>query len=359
MPDLTPNYKFKKPIFAEETADIRVINENFDIADEELKKANDTIKNLGNDKQNKTDNNLKTDSDEIVPAINESLWRHIPKEIGNTTSETDIFEVIKTYPLGDYQSRSSRNIWKNLPDPVGGYFNKAFNLRITSVNDTTGKASNYRTAVICEYLGNNSRGGRIYIIEYSVEIQTNGGFVGGWREILTSSSLLYTGILGIDSLRLIQESGTKTKDNIYIDKTTGKAYIAKETNTDTSVTAKFKLATNQELAKENTTILTEKTPTDSNKFSTGSTTFIAKKGDTVIIDFETEKTSGQISKTYYLSDFNFTGYTLRQFITVRATTGSTASGETIGSLLISRSEFRIDKTTSPSRSAYVTVIATI
>lgn len=43
MPELTSNYKFKKPIFDKDTADIRVINENFDIADEEIKKINDAL----------------------------------------------------------------------------------------------------------------------------------------------------------------------------------------------------------------------------------------------------------------------------------------------------------------------------
>lgn len=43
MPTLTPNFKFKKPIFEEDTADIRIINENFDIADEEMKDLKESI----------------------------------------------------------------------------------------------------------------------------------------------------------------------------------------------------------------------------------------------------------------------------------------------------------------------------
>lgn len=95
MPDLTPNYKFKKPIFAEETADIRVINENFDIADEELKKANDTIKNLGNDKQNKTDSNLLTIAKTIVGAINELFNNKLDKGGYTGTAQNLLTEISK------------------------------------------------------------------------------------------------------------------------------------------------------------------------------------------------------------------------------------------------------------------------
>lgn len=95
MPDLTPNYKFKKPIFAEETADIRVINENFDIADEELKKANDTIKNLGNDKQNRTDSNLLTIAKTIVGAINELFNNKLDKGGYTGTAQNLLTEISK------------------------------------------------------------------------------------------------------------------------------------------------------------------------------------------------------------------------------------------------------------------------
>ena len=71
MPNLTPNYKFKKPIPNEDVADITVINENFDIADNELKKSNDSINNLENNKQNKEDSTLKTLVKTIVGGINE------------------------------------------------------------------------------------------------------------------------------------------------------------------------------------------------------------------------------------------------------------------------------------------------
>ena len=83
MPELTPNYKFKKPIPDEEVADITVINENFDINDNELKKANDSIKNLENNKQNKEDSTLKTAVKKISGAINE-LYDELVKKATKT-----------------------------------------------------------------------------------------------------------------------------------------------------------------------------------------------------------------------------------------------------------------------------------
>ena len=83
MPELTPNYKFKKPIPDKEVADITVINENFDIADNELKKSNDSIKNLENNKQNKEDSTLKTVVKTIVGAINE-LYDELVKKASKT-----------------------------------------------------------------------------------------------------------------------------------------------------------------------------------------------------------------------------------------------------------------------------------
>lgn len=83
MPNLTPNYKFKKPIPNEDVADITVINENFDTADNELKKSNDSIKNLENNKQNKEDSTLKTLVKTIVGGINE-LYDELIKKATKT-----------------------------------------------------------------------------------------------------------------------------------------------------------------------------------------------------------------------------------------------------------------------------------
>lgn len=57
------------------------------------------------------------------------------------------------------------------------------------------------------------------------------------------------GTAGISSVTYIQDSGTKTQGQGYIDKSTGQLYLCKTTNSDTSVTSNFVLATNIEIAK--------------------------------------------------------------------------------------------------------------
>lgn len=54
---------------------------------------------------------------------------------------------------------------------------------------------------------------------------------------------------GISSVIYIQDAGEKTAGNGYVDKTTGQLYLCKTTNSDTSVTSNFVLATNIEIAK--------------------------------------------------------------------------------------------------------------
>lgn len=54
------------------------------------------------------------------------------------------------------------------------------------------------------------------------------------------------GTAGISSVTYIQDSGTKTQGQGYIDKSTGQLYLCKTTNSDTSVTSNFVLATNIE-----------------------------------------------------------------------------------------------------------------
>lgn len=51
---------------------------------------------------------------------------------------------------------------------------------------------------------------------------------------------------GVSKIIYIQDEGEKTAGNGYVDKTTGQLYLCKTTNSDTSVTDKFVLATNIE-----------------------------------------------------------------------------------------------------------------
>lgn len=68
--------------------------------------------------------------------------------------------------------------------------------------------------------------------------------------ILTESSNLFLGNAGITGIVYIQDVGQKVAGNGYIDKTTGKLYLCINTNSDTSVTSNFILASNVENAKK-------------------------------------------------------------------------------------------------------------
>lgn len=65
-----------------------------------------------------------------------------------------------------------------------------------------------------------------------------------WDMIMTMNNKYYLGNIGIAEVIYIQDTGIKEKDKGYIDKETGKVYIAIETNEDTTVTEKFKSADN-------------------------------------------------------------------------------------------------------------------
>ena len=54
---------------------------------------------------------------------------------------------------------------------------------------------------------------------------------------------------GVSKIIYIQDAGEKTAGNGYVDKTTGRLYLCKTTNSDTSTTSNFVLATNIEIAK--------------------------------------------------------------------------------------------------------------
>lgn len=89
----------------------------------------------------------------------------------------------------------------------------------------------------------NRDNARIFIRKYY-----NGQKWGVWSEILTNTTPKFYRIAGLDNYEYIQTPGQKLAGKGYIDNATNKVYIAKVTNSDTSVTANFKLATNIDLA---------------------------------------------------------------------------------------------------------------
>lgn len=69
------------------------------------------------------------------------------------------------------------------------------------------------------------------------------------KQVMHENNKLFLGNSGISSIIYIQDAGKKTAGNGYVDKTTGQLYLCKTTNSDTSVTGNFVLATNIEIAK--------------------------------------------------------------------------------------------------------------
>lgn len=194
-------------------------------------------KKLNTDKQNKTDSGLQTNSKEIVGAINESLWHTKPKSVGNTSTQSDLNDLTD---LGFYRSQSANNLWLNLP------------------NNLT------KASFFLEVIGGNVEYGVIHqIISFTVKntryirwgTKNTSGMGkpnewGEWQEILTSDSRLFLGNSGISKVVYIQDEGTKTQGQGYIDKSTGQVYLCLETNTDTTITNKFMSITNVELGKK-------------------------------------------------------------------------------------------------------------
>lgn len=191
------------------------------------------IKLLSENKQNKTDSGLQTESKEIVGAINESLWKIKPKDVGSSSVQSDLNDLTD---LGLYRSQSANNLWLNLPNNLT---KASFFLEVIGGNVEYGVIHQ-----IISFTLKNTR-----YIRWGTKNTSGMGKPnewGEWQEILTSDSRLFLGNSGISKVVYIQDEGTKTQGQGYIDKSTGQLYLCKVTTTDTSVTDKFLLATNIE-----------------------------------------------------------------------------------------------------------------
>ena len=196
-------------------------------------------KKLNNDKQNKTDNDLQTDSKEIVGAINESLWRFKPRTFSHTSTsyETDI-------------KITSMNTLTN----DGIYISNNYETG-ASYSDFPQNLNNICTVIVTK----TTNGRTLQMLFSNVHTQKSKLYfrVSGpsstdwdrWSEVLLDDSPIFLGNAGMPSIRYIQDAGEKTAGNGYVDKTTGQLYLCKTTTTNTSVTSNFVLATNIEIAK--------------------------------------------------------------------------------------------------------------
>lgn len=170
-------------------------------------------------KQNKTDSRLQTESKEIVGAINESLW-----SIGYKTLSTvnDFNELTQS---GVFYGRAE-------VDTLNAPFTPPFSFILINYN---------RGGLIEQTV--------ITGVDDIVVRRQLGTRWRNWEKTLRTNTKEFLGNAGISSIIYIQDSGTKTQGQGYIDKSTGQVYLCLETNTDTSVTSNFVLATNIEIAK--------------------------------------------------------------------------------------------------------------
>lgn len=177
-------------------------------------------KKLNTDKQNKTDSRLQTDSKEIVGAINESLWSIGYKDLSTVN---DFNELTQS---GVFRGRAETGV-------LNSPFSLPFNFILINYN-CSGLIEQKVIAGVDDIVVRKQVGTRWY----------------NWEKVLRTNTKEFLGNAGISSIIYIQDSGTKTQGQGYIDKSTGQVYLCLETNTDTTITNKFMSITNVELGKK-------------------------------------------------------------------------------------------------------------
>lgn len=193
-------------------------------------------KKLNNDKQDKTDNELQTDSKEIVPAINEGLWRNFYNEDTQPPQDNLLKNFIKAarYSLAS----PATNAIKFSDAPISDTLGSSLLLDVITPVGKTG-ATTFLQKIYNRY---NAE-------EYIRNVQS--GVAREWKRFITDHSLDYLGQMGIPNIRYIQDAGTKTRGQGYIDKDTGKLYkCVTEKTDDVTVTSKFELADNISLSEK-------------------------------------------------------------------------------------------------------------
>lgn len=208
------------------------------------------VKKLGEDKQNKTDDTLETDSKKIVGAINESLWKIKPKDlfINDGTIDLNTYEVDGFYHrrgLGSStlinQPKSVGNVYFYLIVFSSAFF--TYQLFFDGVSSNQDKLS------------------RTFMRKKKDEYGWS-----EWQEILTTNSSLFLGNAGITTVKYIQEKAIKEVGKSYTDNVTGKLYYCYKQAPATVVTVDseyFYPATNNDLAKNMFNVFEEVTVLES------------------------------------------------------------------------------------------------
>lgn len=215
------------------------------------------VKKLGEDKQDKTDSGLQTDSKEIVGAINESLWKFGYSRIRDTVDLNDIL----TSGLYERTSVSGVTV-THTPFGINSYFILAvFNSEAFST---------YQVYFDGSVVGTNKEYQRIFTRRYNDTSKV----WSEWQEILTTSSSLFLGNAGITAVKYIQEKAIKEVGKSYTDNVTGKLYYCYKQAPATIVTVDsryFYPATNNNLAKDMFNVFEEVTVLGSTATTQGQT----------------------------------------------------------------------------------------
>lgn len=217
-------------------------------ADSKLDKSNvpekyNTAEKIGNEvelKQNKTDDKLKTKAKNVVDSINERFWHYGGIDLSVNHSLTTELSQIKENGL--FFTHINPQRFTDIPFKLGLPFvlKNMYYLHTSSDNESG-------AYMIQKIIGASNAGTFIREIDYT-NIPTR------WKKYFLDEDV-YEKIAGVYTeerdkyLSYIQRVGVKNKDQSYIDEVTGKIYIARETNEDTTVTNKFELITNTENAK--------------------------------------------------------------------------------------------------------------
>lgn len=191
-------------------------------------------KELNENKQNKTDSGLQTDSKEIVGAINESLWKIGYYRLSGVVDLNDITTS------GFYLRSSVSGVTiTNTPPGLNSYFHLSVFKQDFCV---------YQIYYDGSVTGLNKEYQKVFIRRYNniTKLWTE------WQEILTTNSSLFLGNAGITAVKYIQENAIKEAGKSYTDSVTGKLYYCYKQAPATVVTVDseyFYPATNNDLAK--------------------------------------------------------------------------------------------------------------
>lgn len=187
------------------------------------------VKKLGEDKQNKTDNNLLVNKESLVKAVNNSYRRILPEALPLDIKDlNNITDIHKTYAI------FNRDDILNSP-PLSDYILVGYAPFLSDTQNPT----------IYRHIAYQRDGNKIYTRSFTTSWSR-------WVEILSEDSNLFLGVIGVGRIVFIQDSGTKTAGGVYFDSATGRPYYCINTTESVTVDGNFELCslgTNRKLVR--------------------------------------------------------------------------------------------------------------